>query len=74
MVINTRGMVKISEKLTTYIIPKIITNDIQIKYSEFGRETSATLFYDRYLVETNGLKKFNSSETNTYKYLLGKLN
>jgi len=59
MVINIRGMVKISENLTT-IIPKIMTKDVQIMYSAFGREM-------------NGVKKFNFSKTNTYKYLLGKL-
>jgi len=59
MAINIRGMVKISENLTT-IIPKIMTKDVQIKYSAFGRET-------------NGIKKLNFSETNTCKYLLGKL-
>lgn len=59
MVINIRGMVKLSENLTT-VIPKIITKDVQIMYSAFGRET-------------NGVKKLNFSETNTYKYLLGKL-
>lgn len=57
MVINIRGMVKISENLTT-IIPKIMTKDVQIMYSAFGRET-------------NGVKKLNFSATNTYKYLLG---
>jgi len=59
MVINIRGMVKISENLTT-IIPKIMTKDVQIMYSAFGREM-------------NGVKKLNFSKTNTYKYLLGKL-
>ncbi|CAI6362310.1 unnamed protein product [Macrosiphum euphorbiae] len=56
MVINIRGMVKISENLTT-VIPKIMTKDVQVMYSAFGRET-------------NGVKKLNFSETNTYKYLL----
>lgn len=59
MVINVRGMVKMSENLTT-IIPKIMTKDVQIMYSAFGREM-------------NGVKKLNFSKTNTYKYLLGKL-
>lgn len=59
MVINVRGMVKISENLTT-IIPKIMIKDVQVMYNAFGRET-------------NGVKKSNFSETNTYKYLLGKL-
>jgi len=59
MVINIRGMVKISENLTT-VIPKIMNKDIQVMYNAFGRET-------------NGIKKLNFSETNnTYKYLLGK--
>lgn len=58
MVINIRGMVKISENLST-VIPKIMTKDVQVMYSAFGRET-------------NGIKKLNFSETNTYKYLLGK--
>jgi len=58
MVINIRGMVKISENLTT-VIPKIMNKDVQVMYSAFGRET-------------NGIKKLNFSETNTYKYLLGK--
>ncbi|CAI6359818.1 unnamed protein product [Macrosiphum euphorbiae] len=49
-------MVKISENLTT-IIPKIMTKDVRIKYSAFGREM-------------NGIKKLNFSENNTYKYLL----
>ncbi|XP_008185906.2 uncharacterized protein LOC100568806 [Acyrthosiphon pisum] len=56
MVINIRGMVKISENLTT-VIPKIMNKDVQVMYSAFGRET-------------NGIKKLNFSETNTYKYLL----
>lgn len=51
-------MVKISENLTT-VIPKIMNKDVQVMYSAFGRET-------------NGIKKLNFSETNTYKYLLGK--
>jgi len=51
-------MVKISENLST-VIPKIMTKDVQVMYSAFGRET-------------NGIKKLNFSETNTYKYLLGK--
>lgn len=58
MVINTRGMVKISENLTT-VIPKIMSKDVQVMYSAFSKEI-------------NGIKKLNFSETITYKYLLGK--
>jgi len=52
-------MVNICENLTT-VIPKVMTKEVQIMYSTFGRET-------------NGVKKLNFSETNTYKYLLGML-
>jgi len=52
MVINIRGMVKISENLTT-VIPKIITKDVQVMYSTFGRETNGIkkikLFRDEHI-------------------------
>lgn len=58
MVLNIKSTVKISENLMA-VIPRIISKDVQLLYTAFGRET-------------NGKKKFNFSSTNTYKYLLGK--
>lgn len=45
---------KVTENLTAVIMSK----DVQLLYSAFGRET-------------NGSKKLNFSATQTYKYLLG---
>jgi len=57
MVLNINSEDKISENLKA-TIPKIISKDVQLLYSAFGRET-------------NGCKKMNFSGTLTYKYLLG---
>jgi len=57
MVLNIKGTLKISENLMA-VIPRIISKDVQLLYTAFGRET-------------NGKKKLNFSSTNTYKYLLG---
>lgn len=57
MVLNIKGVAKINENLMA-VIPRIISKDVQLMYSAFGRET-------------NGKKKLNFSRTNTYKFLLG---
>jgi len=48
---------KVTENLTAVLL-RIISKDIQLLYSAFGRET-------------DGSKKLNFSVTQTYKYLLG---
>lgn len=59
MILNIRGMAKINENIMA-VIPKIISKDVQLLFSAFGRET-------------NGKKKLNFSRTNIYKYLQGML-
>jgi len=55
LIINSED--KISDNLKA-TIPKIISKDVQLLYSAFGRET-------------NGCKEMNFSGILTYKYLLG---
>jgi len=57
MVLHVNSTTKISQSLRA-VIPLIISKEIQLEYSAFGRET-------------NGIKKLNFSGTTTYKYLLG---
>lgn len=57
MVYNIKSTTKISE-IFTALIPRIISKDVQLLYTAFGRETK-------------GAKKLNFSGTETYKYLLG---
>jgi len=57
MVYNIKSTTKVSE-IFTALIPRIITKDVQLLYTAFGKET-------------NGAKKLNFSGTETYKYLLG---
>lgn len=57
MVLNMNSTVRITENLMA-VIPRIISKDVQLLYTAFGREI-------------NGKKKLNFSSTNTYKYLLG---
>jgi hypothetical protein len=57
MVYNIKSTTKVSE-IFTAIIPRIISKDVQLLYTAFGREI-------------NGTKKFNFSQTETYKYILG---
>lgn len=57
MMLNIKSMAKVSENLTA-VIPRVLSKDVQLLYSAFGRET-------------DGMKKLNFSGTNTYKYLLG---
>jgi len=56
MVLNVNSTTKLSQSLR--VIPLIISKEIQLQYSAFGRET-------------NGIKKLNFSGTTTYKYLRG---
>lgn len=56
MVLHVNSTTKISQSLR--VITLIISKEIQLKYSAFGRET-------------NGIKKLNFSGTTTYKYLKG---
>ncbi|XP_024888278.1 dentin sialophosphoprotein-like isoform X2 [Temnothorax curvispinosus] len=55
MVLNTKNSMRLSENLSI-VIPRIITKNVQLLYSAFGRET-------------NGVQKLNFSKTETYKYL-----
>lgn len=57
MVLIMNSTVRITENLMA-VIPRIISKDVQLLYTAFGREI-------------NGKKKLNFSSTNTYKYLLG---
>lgn len=57
MVFNIKSTTKVSDILTA-IIPRIISKNVQLLYTAFGRET-------------NGVKKLNFSGTESYKYLLG---
>jgi len=57
MLINIKSDMKVTENLTA-VMPRIMSKDVQLLYSAFGRET-------------NGSKKLNFSATQTYKYLLG---
>jgi len=57
MVYNIKSTTKLSE-IFTAIIPRIISKDVQLLFTAFGREV-------------NGAKKLNFSSTETYKYLLG---
>ena len=52
-----KGMAKINDDIMA-VIPKIISKDVQLQFSAFGRETS-------------GKKKLNFSSTNAFKYLQG---
>ncbi|XP_029341198.1 uncharacterized protein LOC107883630 [Acyrthosiphon pisum] len=54
MVLHVNSTTKLSQSLR--VIPLIISKEIQLQYSAFGRET-------------NGIKKLNFSGTTTYKYL-----
>jgi len=56
MVLHVNSTTKLSQSLR--VIPLIISKEIQLQYSAFGRET-------------NGIKKLNFSGTTTYKYLRG---
>lgn len=55
MVLHVNSTTKLSQ--SRRVIPLIISKEIQLQYSAFGRET-------------NGIKKLNFSGT-TYKYLRG---
>ncbi|CAI6377800.1 unnamed protein product [Macrosiphum euphorbiae] len=57
IIINMKGMAKINDDIMA-VIPKIISKDVQLQFSAFGRETS-------------GKKKLNFSSTNAFKYLQG---
>jgi len=57
MLISIKSGDKLSESLKA-VIPRIISKEVQLLYSAFGRET-------------NGSKKLNFSGTQSYKYLLG---
>lgn len=57
MMMNIKSGMKVTENLTA-VMPHIMSKDVQLLYSAFGRET-------------NGSKKLNFSMTQTYKYLLG---
>ncbi|XP_060854859.1 uncharacterized protein LOC132932485 [Metopolophium dirhodum] len=56
MLINIKSGLKVTENLTA-VMPRIMSKDVQLLFSGFGRET-------------NGCKKLNFSATQTYKYLL----
>lgn len=56
MLLHINSTTKLSQSLR--VIPLIISKEIQLQYSAFGRET-------------NGIKKLNFSGTTTYKYLRG---
>ncbi|CAI6370452.1 unnamed protein product [Macrosiphum euphorbiae] len=56
MLITIKSGDKLSESLKA-VIPRIISKEVQLLYSAFGRET-------------NGSKKLNFSGTQSYKYLL----
>jgi len=57
MLINIKSGMKVTENLTA-VMPRIMSKDVQLLYSGFGRET-------------NGCKKLNFSATQTYKHLIG---
>lgn len=59
MILNVKGMSKINDNIRS-VNPKIISKDVQLLFSAFGRET-------------NGKKKLNFSRTNIFKYLQGML-
>ena len=59
MVLNIKSTVKLADNLTA-VIPAIITKNVQMLYTAYGRET-------------NGVKKLDFSKTQTYKYLRGKI-
>jgi len=56
MVLHVNSTTKLSQSLR--VIPLIISKEIQLQYSAFGRGTT-------------GIKKLNFSGTTTYKYLRG---
>lgn len=57
MVYNIKSTTKLSD-IFTAIIARIISKDLQLLFTAFGREV-------------NGSKKLNFFSTETYKYLLG---
>ena len=59
MVLNIKSTVKLADNLTA-VVPTIITKNVQMIYTAYGRET-------------NRVKKLDFSKTQTYKYLRGKI-